>query len=154
MLMAAHQKFPSHREKYDALQPQEGISSFLEEVALLSNHDEVETKTDVVNLMTVHCAKGLEFPVVFIAGCEEGLFPHSRAIIDAFEMEEERRLCYVGLTRAKTHLYLTWANQRNLYGSTQINPPSRFLFDIPKHLVNFIGDKTEFETYNFKKIQN
>ncbi|OGZ33774.1 MAG: hypothetical protein A2174_02015 [Candidatus Portnoybacteria bacterium RBG_13_41_18] len=136
-------------KKYDALQPQEGISSFLEEVALLSNHDEVETKTDVVNLMTVHCAKGLEFPVVFIAGCEEGLFPHSRAIIDAFEMEEERRLCYVGLTRAKTHLYLTWANQRNLYGSTQINPPSRFLFDIPKHLVNFIGDKTEFETYNF-----
>ncbi|OGZ33558.1 MAG: hypothetical protein A2Y98_01325 [Candidatus Portnoybacteria bacterium RBG_19FT_COMBO_36_7] len=136
-------------KKYDVLAPKEGISSLLEEVALLSNHDEVETKTDVVNLMTLHCAKGLEFPAVFIVGCEEGLFPHSRSLLDAWEMEEERRLCYVGLTRAKQFLYLSWASQRNLYGSIQVNPPSRFLFDIPKNLINLQGEQGGLEEYDF-----
>jgi len=136
-------------QKYDALTPTESLSAFLEEVALMSNHDDVETEKDLANLMTLHTAKGLEFPVVFIVGCEEGIFPHSRSLLDAWQMEEERRLCYVGITRAKQFLYLTWASQRNLYGSIQVNPPSRFLFDIPKHLINLLGDKKEFETYNF-----
>ena len=136
-------------KKYDAFEPQEAASAFLEEVALLSNHDEVETQKDVANLMTLHCAKGLEFQTVFIIGLEEGLFPHSRSMADAFEMEEERRLCYVGVTRAKKHLYLTFAKARNLYGSIQVNPPSRFLFDIPKDLVEFIGDKDGFKIYDF-----
>jgi DNA helicase-2/ATP-dependent DNA helicase PcrA len=135
-------------KKYDSLPPEEGMSALLEEVALLSNHDDVETKTDVVNLMTLHCAKGLEFPAVFIVGCEEGLFPHSRSLLDALEMEEERRLCYVGLTRAKQYLYLTWASQRSLYGSIQVNPPSRFLFDIPKDLINLKGEKGGLEEYD------
>ncbi|MFH0852067.1 MAG: UvrD-helicase domain-containing protein [bacterium] len=136
-------------KKYDAMNPQEGLSAFLEEVTLASNHDEVETEKDLANLMTVHCAKGLEFPAVFIIGCEEGLFPHSRSLIDAWQMEEERRLCYVGLTRAKKHLFLTWASQRNLYGSIQVNPPSRFLFDIPKRLIDLKGEPGGMEEYNF-----
>ena len=136
-------------KKYDALVPEEGISAFLEEVALLTNHDEVETKSDVVNLMTLHTAKGLEWPVVFIVGCEEGLFPHARSMLDPFELEEERRLCYVGLTRAKQFLYLTWASQRNLYGSIQVNPPSRFLFDIPRDLIDLKGQEGNLEEYDF-----
>ncbi|MBI4709347.1 MAG: UvrD-helicase domain-containing protein [Candidatus Portnoybacteria bacterium] len=136
-------------KKYDALSPQEGLSSFLEEVALMSNHDDVETQKDLVNLMTLHCAKGLEFPVIFIIGCEEGLFPHSRSMMDVWQMEEERRLCYVGITRAKEQLFLTFAQQRNLYGSIQVNPPSRFLFDIPKHLIDLIGEPEEFGEYDF-----
>lgn len=136
-------------KKYNALPPDEALGAFLEEVALLANHDEIETQKDLTNLMTLHCAKGLEFPVVFIIGCEEGLFPHSRSMLDAWQMEEERRLCYVGVTRAKQHLYLTWAQQRNLYGSVQVNPPSRFLFDIPKHLITLLGDERKFGMYNF-----
>jgi len=136
-------------KKYDRLPPQEALANFLEEVALMANHDEVETEKDLTNLMTLHCAKGLEFSVVFIVGCEEGLFPHSRSLLDAWQIEEERRLCYVGITRAKQLLYLTWARQRNLYGSIQVNPPSRFLFDIPKHLITFLGNEKDFEMYNF-----
>ena len=136
-------------KKYDALAPTEGLAAFLEEATLMSNHDEVETKKDVANLMTVHCAKGLEFPVVFIIGCEEGLFPHARSLLDAWQMEEERRLCYVGVTRAKQYLYMSWANQRNLYGSIQVNPPSRFLFDIPKNLIDLQGKEGGLEEYDF-----
>ncbi|PIW75912.1 MAG: ATP-dependent DNA helicase PcrA, partial [Candidatus Portnoybacteria bacterium CG_4_8_14_3_um_filter_40_10] len=136
-------------KKYDPFTPGEGLTAFLEEAALLSNHDEVETEKDVANLMTLHCAKGLEFPVVFIIGCEEGLFPHSRSMLDAWQMEEERRLCYVGVTRAKQHLYLTWAQQRNLYGSIQVNPPSRFLFDIPKNLIDLQGEEGGLNEYDF-----
>src|SRR5690606_33422242 len=80
-------------------------------------------------LMTLHAAKGLEFPVVFMTGMEETIFPHSRALYDATEMEEERRLCYVGMTRAKEELYLSYATSRMLYGGVQHNPPSRFLSD-------------------------
>ena len=135
-------------KKYDSLPPQEALNKFLEEVALISNHDEVETKKDLTNLMTLHCAKGLEFPVVFIIGCEEGLFPHSRAMLDNWQMEEERRLAYVGITRAKQYLFLTWAQQRNLYGSIQVNPPSRFLNDIPKHLIELQGKSEYLEEYD------
>ena len=87
--------------------------------------------------MTLHSAKGLEFPVVFVVGMEDGVFPHSRSLFDQAELEEERRLCYVGITRAKRQLYLTYCRERMLYGSAQLNPPSRFLFEIPEHLLNF-----------------
>jgi len=135
-------------KKYDVLPPGEALPTFLEEVALMSNHDEVETNKDLVNLMTLHCAKGLEFPVVFIIGCEEGIFPHSRSLIDAWQMEEERRLCYVGVTRAKQKLYLVTSRSRQLYGATMVNPPSRFLDDIPKHLAEYInfGKENDNET--------
>ena len=86
--------------------------------------------------MTLHSAKGLEFDVVFMAGMEEGIFPHSRTFFEASELEEERRLCYVGMTRAKSKLYMIYASGRLLYGTTQHNVPSRFLSDIPADLVH------------------
>ncbi len=132
-------------KKYDVLPPAVGLETFLEEAALMSNHDEVETEKNLVNLMTLHCAKGLEFPVVFITGLEEGIFPHSRSLIDNWQMEEERRLCYVGITRAKQKLYLTVSRTRQLFGATMVNPPSRFLSDIPSHLVEYINFEGENE---------
>jgi DNA helicase-2/ATP-dependent DNA helicase PcrA len=122
--------------KYDRLKAGPGLEKFLEEVSLLSSLDEVETNKNLVNLMTLHCAKGLEFPVVFIIGCEEGIFPHAKSFFDPGQMEEERRLCYVGITRAKQRAYLTFTRRRRLYGQTMANPPSRFLLDIPKSLVD------------------
>ena len=86
--------------------------------------------------MTLHAAKGLEFPVVFMVGLEEGLFPHSRSLWEAEQMEEERRLCYVGITRAKETLYLSYASKRLFYGEKTSNAPSRFLSDIPEHLLD------------------
>lgn len=107
-----------------------GLAGFLEEVALISDLDAVQADQDAVLLMTIHAAKGLEFPAVFMIGMEESIFPHSRALYDQDEMEEERRLCYVGMTRAREELMLTSAASRMLYGTTQHNPPSRFLADI------------------------
>jgi DNA helicase-2/ATP-dependent DNA helicase PcrA len=107
-----------------------GLDGFLEEVALISDVDNSNQEQGVVTLMTLHAAKGLEFDVVFMVGMEESLFPHSRALYDQSDMEEERRLCYVGMTRAKRELYLTYASSRLLYGSVQHNPPSRFLTDV------------------------
>lgn len=107
-----------------------GLASFLEEVALVSELDNLSDKNNAVTLMTLHSAKGLEFPVVFMPGLEESLFPHGRSMFDQQEMEEERRLCYVGMTRAKEELYMLYADSRILYGSIQHNPPSRFLSEI------------------------
>ncbi len=107
-----------------------GLAAFLEEVALISDLDGADFNQDSVTMMTLHAAKGLEFPVVFITGLEESLFPHTRALYDANEMEEERRLMYVGMTRAREELYLLYATERTLYGGRQHNPPSRFLADI------------------------
>lgn len=119
---------------YDHLPWPEAINVFLEQTALLASSDEIDTQNNLVNLMTLHCAKGLEFPVVFITGCEEGIFPYTRSYLDPFELEEERRLCYVGLTRAKKRLYLTHARQRHLFGMIYANEPSRFLSEIPQEL--------------------
>lgn len=117
----------------------QSIDLFLENIALLQDNEmadiTVEGKEDVVTLMSLHSAKGLEFPVVFMVGMEEGLFPHSRSILDKAQMEEERRLCYVGITRAKKRLYLTYAKRRMIYGSITSSMPSRFLSDIPEELV-------------------
>jgi len=107
-----------------------GLAGFLEEVALVSDVDSYDESADAVTLMTLHSAKGLEFPVVFIVGMEEGIFPHSRAQFDQEQLEEERRLAYVGMTRAKRELHLLHANSRMIYGSTQHNPPARFLSEI------------------------
>jgi DNA helicase-2/ATP-dependent DNA helicase PcrA len=107
-----------------------GIDGFLEEVALVSDLDNVEFGNNAVTLMTLHSAKGLEFPSVFMVGMEESIFPHSRALYDQSEMEEERRLCYVGMTRARQELTLLYATSRVLYGGVQHNPPSRFLSEI------------------------
>jgi len=137
------QELFSVTKKYDSLIPGEGLRLFLEEATLMSNHDEVETQKDLVNLMTLHCAKGLEWPVVFITGCEEGVFPHSRSLLDPWQMEEERRLCYVGITRAKEKLFLTCARGRQLFGATQANPPSRFLNEIPPSLTEYINFRDE-----------
>lgn len=122
-------------KKYDTLKPPEGLERFLEEVALIQETDKLNSKHESITLMTVHSAKGLEFPIVFIAGMEEGIFPHSSAMFDPVELEEERRLCYVGITRAKDRLYLVFCRRRNIYGKAQLNSPSRFLFEIPEHLI-------------------
>lgn len=107
-----------------------GLAGFLEETALIADIDTADLGSDAVVLMTLHAAKGLEFPVVFMTGMEETIFPHSRALYDQTEMEEERRLCYVGMTRAKEELYMLHANTRMLYGGSQHNVPSRFLSEI------------------------
>lgn len=107
-----------------------GLDGFLEEVALISDLDSADFDGNAVTLMTLHAAKGLEFPVVCMVGLEETIFPHSRALYDKSEMEEERRLCYVGMTRAREELYLLYVTSRMLYGGTQHNPPSRFLSEI------------------------
>ncbi len=106
------------------------LEGFLQDVALMSELDDYSPNANAVTLMTLHAAKGLEFPVVIMAGLEEGVFPHSRAQDNEEEMEEERRLCYVGMTRAKQELHLTYARRRLLYGQTMHNPPSRFLLDL------------------------
>ncbi|MDO8444436.1 MAG: 3'-5' exonuclease, partial [bacterium] len=125
----------SERDGEDKATP---LEKFLEQVALVQDTDTLSVDGGVVTLMTLHSAKGLEFRAVFIVGVEEGLFPHSRAISDESEMEEERRLCYVGITRAKERLYLIHAGERNLYGRFQCNEVSRFIENIPDELLDII----------------
>jgi DNA helicase-2/ATP-dependent DNA helicase PcrA len=121
--------------------PDGSLADFLEQVALVADADEVPDGPDesggVVTLMTLHAAKGLEFPVVFLTGLEEGIFPHSRSLLDQDEMAEERRLAYVGITRARQRLYLSRAQMRMTYGQAAANPPSRFLEDVPDALVDW-----------------
>ena len=121
------------------------ITEFLENVALVEAGPRKQTK-NAVTLMTLHAAKGLEFPVVFIIGMEEGLFPHSRSLLEQNQLEEERRLAYVGITRAKETLYLSYASRRIYFGEQVSNPPSRFIIDIPENLLENIGEKIYKET--------
>ena len=111
------------------------LENFLTHVSLVTDLDSAELVQERVTLMTLHSAKGLEYPTVFLAGLEEGIFPHSRTLLDEKEIEEERRLCYVGITRAERNLYLTNARMRTLYGNTTMFPPSRFLAEIPAQLM-------------------
>lgn len=124
-------------QKYDKeeVSTSQKLSLFLEEISLATDADTVKDDNDSVVLMTLHSAKGLEFPVVFIVGLEEGILPHSRSLLSHLELEEERRLMYVGITRAKEKVYLCFTGQRNIFGSTQVNPPSRFLSEIPENLI-------------------
>ena len=122
------------------------LSEFLEGITLSSDLDNVEETEDSVTLMTLHSAKGLEFPVVFLVGMEEGIFPGYKSISEPSELEEERRLCYVGITRAKEHLYLTCSKQRTIFGSTSYNPVSRFIKEIPEDLLEGYQDAFGEET--------
>ena len=121
--------------RYDDLSPEDALDRLLEETALVADQDAYAGEADAVTLITLHAAKGLEFPVVFIAGMEEGVFPHSRALEDEHELEEERRLAYVGITRAKRRLFLSNAWRRATWGMGQMSVPSRFLLEIPEDLM-------------------
>lgn len=128
--------------KYDTLDPLTSLQSFLEEVALVSEVDKLTAaKDDALTLMTLHLCKGLEFEHVMIAGCEEGIFPHANSAFDKEQLEEERRIMYVGMTRAKTHLRIFCARSRMLYGETKINAPSRFIDDLPHTLIERRSDE-------------
>jgi DNA helicase-2/ATP-dependent DNA helicase PcrA len=128
------EEFTTVTQEFDRNAEEPTLRAFLEHVALMSDVDTYQEGTDAVTLMTLHAAKGLEFSSVFLAGLEEGIFPHSRSLYDAKALEEERRLCYVGITRAMRELTLTYASRRTLFGSVQLNQPSRFLRDIPEEL--------------------
>ncbi len=122
------------------------LDEFLEQVALVADTDDLDDDNRVV-MMTLHSAKGLEFPVVFLLGLEEGVFPHSRALTEPVELEEERRLAYVGITRAQQKLFLAHAWSRQLFGSTSYNPPSRFIDEIPAELIEQTGAVSGRSTY-------
>ncbi|HEY5425621.1 MAG TPA: DUF3553 domain-containing protein, partial [Candidatus Tumulicola sp.] len=117
--------------EYEANDPESSLAGFLANIALISDLDALDPSESYVTLMTLHGAKGLEFGSVFLTGLEEGVFPHSRALTDVPELEEERRLAYVGMTRAMDRLFLTFASRRALYGNTYAYPKSRFLDEIP-----------------------
>ena len=133
-------------KEYDELPPPTGLAAFLEGVTLVADVDSLDGSTDAVTLITLHQAKGLEFPAVFIVGLEEGVLPHIKSFDDPSQMEEERRLCYVGVTRAKQKVYLIRAFRRNLMGGNLVNEPSRFLSDIPKELITMAGTMANEES--------
>ena len=118
--------------------PEGGVAAFLEQVSLVADADQIPGEGEgVVTLMTLHAAKGLEYPVVFLTGLEDGVFPHLRTLGDERELQEERRLAYVGITRARERLYVSRAHLRSAWGQTSYNPPSRFLDEVPEHLVDW-----------------
>lgn len=141
-----------------------GLPEFLENLALVTDLDNVSEEQDQLLLMTLHTAKGLEFPVVFLVGMEDGLFPTYRSLDEVDGLEEERRLCYVGITRAKENLFLTCAKRRTIFGSTSYSRPSRFLEEIPKNMVNgalkpkktfkFDDEYDDIENVNIPKFTN
>ncbi len=128
------------------------LSDLLEDISLISDIDNYDEAQDTVTLMTLHSAKGLEFDNVFLIGAEEGIFPSNRSFGDDGEIEEERRLCYVGITRAKKKLYITRAKSRTLFGRTTYNPPSRFLDEIPNELIDLFMEKPKTESRTFMDV--
>jgi DNA helicase-2/ATP-dependent DNA helicase PcrA len=134
------QELLSVSQKYDELKADESLSSFLEEISLLSDIDNLTDSSSKLTLMTMHSAKGLEFTAVYIAGTEENLFPHIRAIYNEEEMEEERRLAYVAITRAKKYCHISFCKSRMLYGNISQNTPSRFISELPKDLAHGLPD--------------
>jgi DNA helicase-2/ATP-dependent DNA helicase PcrA len=135
----------SAAREYESRSPEPSLAGFVDQLSLLSDADEeAGSKDSHVLMMTMHSAKGLEFPVVVIAGMEEGLFPHSRSADDEAELEEERRLCYVGLTRAERRVVLTSAARRRVYGDYQTTEPSRFIDEIPPHLMETVPSAMTF----------
>lgn len=138
-------EFLSVTQNFEKQNDDKSLVAFLTDLALVADIDKLDEdendKNNAVVLMTLHSAKGLEFPVVFLMGLEEGVFPHSRSLMDEEEMEEERRLAYVGITRAEEELYLTNAQMRTLYGRTNMNPVSRFISEIPEELIVDLGEQ-------------
>ncbi len=135
------QELRSVAREYTWLPPGEGLTEFLTNVALVSDVDTLREEADAPTLLTLHAAKGLEFAAVFVVGMEEGLLPHSRSLGDRDQMEEERRLCYVGLTRARQWLYLTYTFRRTIFGDQELSEVSRFLRDIPPQIMRAAGSK-------------
>lgn len=137
------EEFLSVTKNFEENSDDKSLVAFLTDLALIADIDALdeEQETDAVTLMTLHSAKGLEFPVVFVIGMEEGVFPHSRSLMDEEEMEEERRLAYVGITRAEEELYLTNAEMRTLYGRISANPVSRFIAEIPEELLEYAHER-------------
>src|SRR5207245_9794591 len=130
----------SAAREFESREPEPTLNGFVDRLSLLSDADEEEGARDArVWMMTLHSAQGLEFPVVVLAGLEEGLFPHSRSSEDVEELEEERRLCYVGMTRARSRLVLTGAARRRIFGEYQSSKPSRFIDEVPAELVARMG---------------
>lgn len=132
-------------ETEEPVDPYEKLTVFLNDLALVSDIDSLEEETSQVTLMTLHAAKGLEFPIVFLIGFEEGVFPLSRALMDENELEEERRLAYVGITRAEEKLFISNAFSRTLYGRTQYNQPSRFIAEINEDLLEGVGSANSLQ---------
>jgi len=130
------QELLSVAEDFAKGEEEDTLENFLGRVALVSDIDDAELGEDAITLMTLHSAKGLEFPVVFLVGMEEGIFPHARTLMSDDEIEEERRLCYVGITRAEQDLYLSHARMRTIFGHTVSYPPSRFLREVPRNLIH------------------
>ncbi len=128
-------------QEYQRFEPEIALGAFLESVALVSDVDNLRDEVDAATLLTLHTAKGLEFEAVFVAGLEEGILPHSRSMDEPEEMEEERRLCYVGMTRAKSRLYLIHTFRRTRFGNPSLSEPSRFLRDIPGDLIKGTGGR-------------
>lgn len=135
------QELLSNAVEYASSSENATLSGFLEDVALVSDVDNYDASADAVVMMTVHSAKGLEFPTVFLPGMEDGIFPGMQASMDPSEMEEERRLLYVAITRARERLYITHARQRLLFGRTQYNPLSKFVREIPESLMKIEGER-------------
>ena len=141
-------EFKSITENYQKETGTVNLEDFLEDISIVADQSEHQTLDNAVTLMTMHAAKGLEFKVVFLIGMEEGIMPHSMSLNEASELEEERRLCYVGITRAKERLYITNAKRRMLFGNTNMNPPSRFIAEIDNNLIEKEESKTENKVFN------
>ncbi|MGX6438554.1 DNA helicase PcrA [Bacillus velezensis] len=152
-------EFLSVTKNFEQKSEDKSLVAFLTDLALIADIDQLDQKEeeaggkDAVTLMTLHAAKGLEFPVVFLMGMEEGVFPHSRSLMEEVEMEEERRLAYVGITRAEEELYLTNAKMRTLFGRTNMNPESRFIREIPGDLLENLNEKKTPRMQPGRKVQ-
>jgi DNA helicase-2/ATP-dependent DNA helicase PcrA len=147
-LVSAARGFSPESEAESELSP---LESFLAHAVLESGEGQADPYDDCVQMMTLHSAKGLEFPVVFLAGMEDGLFPHQRSVADLAGLEEERRLCYVGATRAMRQLYITYAEQRRLYGIDTYGQPSRFISELPAELIEEIRPRLQVSRPLFVK---
>ena len=148
------QEFIVSAREYEKSAEEPTLSEFLESTALVADVDNYDEEQESVVLMTLHSAKGLEFPVVFMCGMEDGLFPSQRSMYSEEEIEEERRLCYVGITRAKQELYLTYAERRSMYGGSTYSKASRFLNEIPPEFINTIESKTPKATQGARTTQS
>ena len=134
------EEFLTVAEEFEKESADKSLTEFLNGISLASDTDSLEDTDNVVTLMTLHSAKGLEYPTIFLVGLEEGIFPGYQSMDNPADIEEERRLFYVGITRAKQHLFMTFARRRTIFGSTSYNPPSRFLKEIPKDILDGYED--------------